>query len=63
MVSKQRRPWLTGRGANVIAGDTQAFVETLDMLEVTEVLYSTFLHPWQSLSDVESILRNNKKVM
>ena len=36
-----------------LAGETQAYVETLDMLEVTK-FYALFLDPWKSLSDVES---------
>ena len=35
-----------------LAGETQACVETLDMLELTEVFYALFLDPWKSLSDV-----------
>ena len=35
-----------------LAGETQAFVETLAMLEFTKVLYALFLDPWKSLSDV-----------
>ena len=38
-----------------LAGETQAYVETLDMLEFTKVFHSLFLDPWKSLSDVESI--------
>ena len=38
-----------------LAGETQACVETLDMLEFTKVFYALFLDPWKSLSDVESI--------
>ena len=34
-----------------LAGETQAYVETLDMLEFTKVFYSLFLGPWKSLSD------------
>ena len=53
MVSKQRGPMSTGR----LAGETQAHVETLDMLEFAKVFYSLFLDSWKSLSDVESILK------
>ena len=38
-----------------IAGETQAYVETLDVLEFTKVFHSLVLDPWKSLSDVESI--------
>ena len=38
-----------------LAGETQAYVETLDMLEFTKVFNSLFLDPWKSLRDVESI--------
>ena len=38
-----------------LAGETQANVETLDMLELTMVFCALFLDPWKSLSDVESI--------
>ena len=38
-----------------LAGETRAFVETLDMLEFTKVFHVLFLDPWKSLSDVESI--------
>ena len=38
-----------------LAGETRAYVETLDMLEFTKVFYALFLDPWQSLSDVESM--------
>ena len=42
---------------------TQAYVETLDMLEFTTVFYALFLDPWKRLTDVESVfLRNNTKV-
>ena len=44
-----------------LAGETQAYVETLDMLEFTKVFFSLFLDPWQSLSDVESILEKQHK--
>ena len=37
-----------------LAGETQAHVETLDMLELTGVFCSLFLDPWKSLSVVES---------
>ena len=36
-----------------LAGEVQAHVETLDMLEFTKVFYALFLDPWKSLSDVE----------
>ena len=45
-----------------LAGETQAHVETLDMLEFTKVFYVLFLDPWKSLSNVESFLRNNTRV-
>ena len=35
-----------------LAGETQAYVETLDMLEFTKVFYALFLDPWKSVSDV-----------
>ena len=38
-----------------LAGETQAYVETLDNVEFTKVFCSLFLDPWNSLSDVESI--------
>ena len=44
-----------------LAGDTQAYVETLDMLEFTQVFYNLFLDPWKSLSDVESIFEKQHK--
>ena len=44
-----------------LAGETQAYVETLDMLEFTKVFNSLFLDPWQSLSDVESIFEKQHK--
>ena len=37
-----------------LAGKTQAYMETLDMLEFTKVFCALFLDPWKSLSDVES---------
>ena len=40
-----------------LAGETQANVETLDMLEFTKVFCALFLDPWKSLSDVESIFK------
>ena len=46
-----------------LAGETQAHVETHDMLEFTKVFHSLFLDPWKCLSEVESIfLRNNVSV-
>ena len=55
MVLKQRRLCWTGRvtSANVlcavpIAGGTQPYVETLDMLEFTKVFYALFLDPWKT---------------
>ena len=57
MVLKQRRRWWTGRGTSAngvvrssLARETQAFVETLDMLEFTKVFYALFLDPWKSLT-------------
>ena len=44
-----------------LAGETQAYVETLDMLEFTKVFYALFLDPWKSLSDVESIFDKQHK--
>ena len=44
-----------------LAGETQAYVETLDMLEFTKVFYALFLDPWKSLSDVESIFEKQHK--
>ena len=38
-----------------LAGETQAYVETLDMLEFTTVFYALFLDPWKRLTDVESV--------
>ena len=35
-----------------LAGETQAYVETLDILEFTKVFYALFLASWKSLSDV-----------
>ena len=43
------------------AGETQAYVETLDMLELTKMFYALFLDPWKSLSDVESIFEKQHK--
>ena len=42
-----------------LAGETQAYVETLDMLEFTKVFL--LLDPWKSLSDVESIFEKQHK--
>ena len=44
-----------------LAGETQAYVETLDMLEFTNLFYTLFLDPWRSLSDVESIFEKQHK--
>ena len=44
-----------------LAGETQAYVETLEMLECTKVLYALFLDPWKSLSDVESFFEKQHK--
>ena len=44
-----------------LAGETQAYVETLDMLEFTKVFHALFLDPWKSLSDVESIFEKQQK--
>ena len=44
-----------------LAGETQAYMETLDMLEFTKVFYALFLDPWKSLSDVESIFEKQHK--
>ena len=44
-----------------LAGETQAYVETLDMLEFIKVFYALFLDPWKSLSDVESIFEKQHK--
>ena len=43
------------------AGETQACVETLDMLEFTKVFCISFLDSWKSLSDVESVLGKQPK--
>ena len=43
-----------------LAGETQAYVETLDMLEFTKVFYALFLAPWKSLCDVESIFEKQQ---
>ena len=47
--------------SSFLAGETQAYVETLDMLEFTKVFDSLFLDPWRSLSDVESIFETQHK--
>ena len=44
-----------------LVGETQAYVETLDMLEITQVFYALFLDPWKSLSDVESFFEKQQK--
>ena len=44
-----------------LACETQAYVETLDMLEFTKVFYALFLAPWKSLCDVESIFEKQHK--
>ena len=44
-----------------LAGETQAYGETLDMLELTKVFYAQFLDPWKSLSDVESCFEKQHK--
>ena len=44
-----------------LAGETQAYVDTLDMLEFSKVFYAIFLDPWQSLSVVESIFEKQHK--
>ena len=44
-----------------LAGETQAYMETHDMLEITKVFYALFLDPWKSLSDVESIFVKQHK--
>ena len=68
MVFKQRRRCWTGRVTRCkrvvrtsLAGETQAYVETLDMLEFTKVFYALFLDPWKSLSDVESFFEKQHK--
>ena len=43
------------------AGETETYVETLDMLEFTNIFYPLFLNPWKSLSDVESIFEKQDK--
>ena len=43
------------------AGETLAYVETLDMLEFTKVFYALFLDPQKSLSDAESIFEKQHK--
>ena len=42
-------------------GETQAYVQTLDMLEFTKVFYALFLDARKSLSDVESIFEKQRK--
>ena len=44
-----------------LAGEAQAYVDTLDMLELTKVFFALFLDPWKSLSDVESIFEKQHK--
>ena len=44
-----------------LADETQAYAETLDMLEFTKVFYALFLDPWKSLSDVDSIIEKQHK--
>ena len=45
-----------------LVGETQAYVEALDMLEFTKVFFhALFLDPWKSLSDVESIFEKQHK--
>ena len=44
-----------------LVGETQANVETLDMLEFITVFYALFLDPWKSLSDAESIFEKRHK--
>ena len=44
-----------------LAGETQGYVETLDMLEFTEVFYALFVDPWKSMSDVESHFEKQHK--
>ena len=44
-----------------LAGETQAHVETLDMLEFTKVFYVLFLDPWKSLSNEESFFERQHK--
>ena len=68
MVLKQRRRRWTGRVTSAkrvvrsaLAGETQAYVEILDMLEFTKVFYALFLDPWKSLSDVESFFEKQHK--
>ena len=46
---------------SALAGETQACVETLDMLEFTKVFYALFLDRWKILSDVESIFEKQHK--
>ena len=43
-----------------LAGETQADVETLDMLELTRVFYSV-PGPWKSLGDAEPTIENQHK--
>ena len=70
MVLKQRRLWWTGGKSykckrvvrSSLAGETQAYVKTLDMLEFTNLFYTLFLDPWEKgLSDVESIFEKQHK--
>ena len=44
-----------------LVGETQAYLETLDMLEFMMVFYALFLDPWKSLSDVESKFEKQHK--
>ena len=44
-----------------LAGETQAYVETLDMLEFTKVFHALFLDPWKILSDVKSVFEKQIK--
>ena len=44
-----------------LAGETQAYVETLDTLEFSKVFYALFLDPRKSLSDAESIFEKQHK--
>ena len=44
-----------------LAAEPQAYVETLDMWEITKVFYVLFLDLWKSLSDVESIFEKQHK--
>ena len=53
--------WKSYKCKSVVLGETQAYVETLGMLEFTKVFYAPFLDPWKSPSDVKSIFEKQHK--